>query len=752
MASSADIATPQRKRRLFGRLAEARLGSRLAVAIAIAAPISGFATYLIISDATPLGPQPELAIALIVLDIALLVLLAGIIGWRVFQLLMARRAGSAGSQLHIRLVTLFALIAVVPAILVAVFSAITINLGLETWFSNRVRQAVTNSVVVAEAYLDEHRQVIRADALAMATDINRASNLLHDNPSRFAELVTTQAALRALPEAYVINREADIIAQASLALAMTFDRPDPDAMERAANGEVVILTSEEDSQVRALVRLGAFVDAYLYVARFLDPRALDHLRRTRDAVAQYERLESQRSGVQLTLALIYFIFALLVLMTAIWVGLWFSNRLAMPVGRLIDAAMRVSEGDLRVRVPEGQPKDEIGGLSNAFNRMTAQLQAQRDELVQANRSIDDRRRFIEAVLFGVSAGVIGLDRTGCVEVANTTACKLLGVPPNSLVGHKLEDVAPELKELVRGVRKGLRTDVEPSDQVRMERDGTARDLLVRVTTEPAPDGPAGFVVTLDDVTRLMAAQRMAAWADVARRIAHEIKNPLTPIQLSAERLKRKYSTQIGEGRAVFEQCTDTIVRQVGDIRHMVDEFSAFARMPKPVMAEENITEVVRHAVFLQQVGDPTIMFGVIAPDEPVLVQCDQRLISQALVNLLKNAGEAVHARAEQEGQGAGYEGKIRVEIVTRGSTVEVQIIDNGTGLPGALRHRLTEPYVTTRDKGTGLGLAIVEKVMDDHGGALQVGDAPDGRGACMTLVFPLSRPADTADEPSEDAA
>ncbi|MCP1335779.1 sensor histidine kinase NtrY-like [Futiania mangrovi] len=751
MATSAETATPPGRRSLFGRLSEARLGSRLAVAIAIAAPFSGFLTYLVITDATPLGPQPELAVALIVLDVALLVLLAAIIGWRVFQLLMARRAGSAGSQLHIRLVTLFALIAVVPAILVAVFSAITINLGLETWFSTRVRQAVTNSVVVAEAYLDEHRQVIRADALAMATDVNRASNLLHDNPSRFGELVTTQAALRALPEAYVINSRGEIIAQASLAMAMTFDPPPAGAMDRAAEGEVVILTSEEDAQVRALVRLGAFVDAYLYVARFLDPRALDHLRRTRDAVEQYERLESQRSGVQLTLALIYFIFALLVLMTAIWVGLWFSNRLATPVGRLIDAAMRVSEGDLRVRVPEGQPKDEIGGLSNAFNRMTAQLQAQRDELVRANRSIDDRRRFIEAVLFGVSAGVVGLDQGGRVEVANTTACKLLGLPPDRLLGQRLEDVAPELKDLVRGVRKGLRTDLEPSDQVRIEREGTARELLVRVTTEPAPDGPAGFVVTLDDVTRLMAAQRMAAWADVARRIAHEIKNPLTPIQLSAERLKRKYSTQIGEGRAVFEQCTDTIVRQVGDIRHMVDEFSAFARMPKPVMAEENITEVVRQAVFLQQVGDPQIMFGVIAPDEAVLVQCDQRLISQALVNLLKNAGEAVHARAEQEGQGAGYEGKVRVEIVPGDGTVEVRIIDNGTGLPGDLRHRLTEPYVTTRDKGTGLGLAIVEKVMDDHGGTLRVSDAPDGRGASMTLVFPRPHPAGSIN-PSESVA
>ena len=415
----------------------------------------------------------------------------------------------------------------------------------------------------------------------------------------------------------------------------------PEQIEQAKGGQVVVLADSNEKAVSALVKLDAFVDAYLLVTRAVDPQVLEHQRRTHDAVSEYQRLNQNRSEIQLTFAALYVVVAMLILLAAVWLALWAASRIVTPIGRLAGAAERVSEGDLGVRVAVGKDDDEIGSLSETFNRMTSQLEGQRKELVDANFQLDSRRRFTEAMLAGVSAGVLGLDGEGRITLINRMASRLLNAAPEDIEGRHYSECIPELAGLIR--RAITEPTARAAGQVDVRRDGALRHLNVQVSSE-AGDKTHGFVVTFDDITDLVSAQRTAAWADVARRIAHEIKNPLTPIQLSAERLKRKYAGEVSSDPEVFAQCTDTIIRQVGDIGRMVDEFSSFARMPAPVIRSEEAQELVRHAVFLQRVAQPQIAFEVTAPAEPIVFDCDGRLVSQALINVLKNAAEAIAAR------------------------------------------------------------------------------------------------------------
>jgi two-component system nitrogen regulation sensor histidine kinase NtrY len=662
--------------------------------------------------------------------------LAALIAWRVAKLWTERRSGAVGSRLHFRLVAIFSAIAVVPAILVAFFAAFSLNLGIEAWFSERVQTALANSVSVANAYVDEHRQVIRNDIRAMQFDLNRAAPLLQTDQQRWRDLLQTEAQIRALPAVYVIDSTGRVLAS-----ARREDTPDrgpvaPEYIEQAASGEIVTITEPNEDAVSALVKLEAFVDAYLLVSRNVDPIVLERQQGTIDAVSEYERLDQNRSEMQLSFAGLYLVVAMLILLGAVWAALWAANKIVTPIGRLALAAGRVSEGDLRVRVNVAKDGDEINSLGQAFNRMTAQLEGQRNELVEANMQLDSRRRFTEAVLAGVSSGVVGLDGDGHVTLINPMASSLLDTEPTAAEGAHYSKVLPELGALIR------KAMVEPngnsSGQVDVQREGALRHLNVQVSRE-AGDRSQGFVVTFDDVTDLMSAQRTAAWAEVARRIAHEIKNPLTPIQLSAERLKRKYGSEITTEPEVFTQCTDTIIRQVGDIGRMVDEFSSFARMPAPVIRAEEAQELVRHAVFLQRIAHPQIVFDVSAPETPISIECDGLLVSQALTNVLKNAGEAITARLATDDKTPG---RIIIGITVAKGKLTISVRDNGVGLPPEHRHRLTEPYVTTRAKGTGLGLAIVRKIMEDHGGELQLADTRDqsegeAPGAIMRMVFPL---------------
>jgi len=705
------------------------LGRKVAVALAAAALASGIATYLALTGTPPFGPRPRAVLTLLNLDLVLLLALAAVVAKRLVEVWMERRRGLAGSRLQIRLVGLFSLIAVLPTIIVALFSYLFFGSGIESWFSDKVRTAISESVAVADAYVKEHQQAIRADALSMASDLDRSAASLQLNPQYLAPLLTAQAAMRGLADAAVLDRNGTMLARTGLVFALGFEEVSKDALRRAQQGEVVIMTDDQEERVRALVRLDELSDLYLYVGRFIEPRVLAHRDETHLAAEQYEQLQGRRSGLQIKFAVIYIVVAMLVLAAAVAIGIHFAAQLADPISRLVGAAERVRAGDLSARVPEGEKDDELVSLSRAFNRMTQQIQSQQRELIDANRQLDERRRFTETVLTGVSAGVIGLDRDGRIYLPNRTASALLGVDLDLSIGEDLAEVAPEMARLLKLAAR--RPDRLAQAQVQIAGVDSMRTLLVRIAAEHDDGEIRGFVVTFDDITELVSAQRKAAWADIARRIAHEIKNPLTPIQLAAERLRRKYLKEIKKDPETFRICTDTIIRHVEDIGRMVDEFSSFARMPAPVLKPEDLATIVEQAIFLERTAHPKIGFETRIAARPVPLRCDASLIGQALINIIKNAIESIEARTAESGPTPP--GQIRVTVEADGP-VAVTIEDNGKGLPRQGRERLTEPYVTTRAKGTGLGLAIVKKIMEDHRGQLILSDGERG-GARVRLVF-----------------
>ncbi len=730
-ATAETLAGPQPKRR------ETRVLGPIAVALAL---LSAFLTFIVLADLTPVLPTHYVVVTLLLVNACTVLLLLGIIVREVWLIMQARRAGRAGARLHIRIVGLFAIIAAVPAILVAIVASVTLDRGLDRLFSTRTRAAIENSLIVAEAYLHDHAEIVRSDILTMANNIARDQPVFSQDHAKLAQYLTFQASARRLSAAIVIDKELHVVARASLKVNQTFAMPPRDALPRIGvkNPQIVLLP--DTNYVAAVVRLEKYPDYWLYVTRLLDPRVVPQLQATRASVREYAALQARRVGVQVAFALMYTIIALTVLLAAVWIGLNFANVLVAPIRRLIGAANVVSTGNLYVRVPVRQSEGDLAQLGETFNRMTTELRTQRDDIMRARDLIDSRRRFTEAVLAGASAGVIGVDGKGCVSILNRSAERLIGFSEAEALGRPLAEVFPELADIMAAAQAGSRTQ----DQVTITRKGRERNLSVRITSEQSSESEHGYVVTLDDITELVAAQRTSAWADVARRIAHEIKNPLTPIQLSAERLRRKYGKVITEDRDVFVQCTDTIVRQVDDIRRMVDEFSKFARMPKPVIAAEDVADTVRQAVFLMRVGHADIDIEAEIAEDPMPARFDRRLISQALTNLIKNATEAIAAVPPAElGKGS-----IRVYAARDGDDVVIDLVDNGIGLPKENRSRLLEPYVTTREKGTGLGLAIVGRIVEDHGGHIELRDAaekiPGQRGAWIRLRFAASGEAPPA--------
>jgi two-component system nitrogen regulation sensor histidine kinase NtrY len=646
-----------------------------------------------------------------------------------------RRSGRAGAKLHVRLVTWFSAIAIVPAILVAIFASVTLNIGMQAWFSSNVRTALDGSVNISRQYVKEQFARIIIDAAEISDGIqldqslrDKAGNIQLGSMFAKLEAMTRD---RGLKGSFLVDSRGTLLGSSSKLKFNASLAPASDLAD-ALHGHPVAGADPSTGLVRALIRLDSLKDAYLLIVREVDPAAFNYYQRNRGAVSEYHALEQNRWKLQVVFALLYGMVTLVVLLAAIWSGLWAANRLVRPISGLIDAAGRVSEGDLDAQVRVERDDDELAGLSIAFNRMTQQLSAQRGDLMAAGRLNEIRRRFTETVLSGVSAGVIGLDGEGRVTIINRAAARLLNAAQEDMESSHYSQAVPELAPLI------LRAMSEPAGraggEVTIKRAGAPRSLSVQVTSERGSTD--GFVVTFDDITDLVSAQRTAAWADVARRIAHEIKNPLTPIQLSAERLQRKYADEIVTDPEVFKQCTDTIVRQVGDIGRMVDEFSSFARMPTPVMRRENAQELLQQAVFLQRVAHPGITFSTAAPKEPLHFEGDGRLISQALTNVLKNAGEGIAARIAK---GDDEPGRVTIAVVPNGASFAYRVTDNGIGLPPEHRHRLTEPYVTTRAKGTGLGLAIVRKIMEDHGGDISLADVEGGEGAEVTLTFPFAQ-------------
>ncbi len=717
-----------------------RLMRRVGLAIMIVALVSIAVTFAILMGLTPIAPTQEVVwIAMLVNGILATCLVLEIL-LEIYKLWTARRRGRAAARLHVRIVALFSVIAAVPAILMAILATFTLDKGLDRWFEERTRRIIDNALVVAQAYLQEHVQVLRAHLIAMANDVDRAETVYSNEPSRFDSFFSAQASLRGLQAAYILNSDGSVITR------IVFD-PKADILlppksvfpQAAASNAPVMIAPGKTNQVGGVMKLAAYDDFYLFVTRAMDPRVVDYLRLADDGAKSYRVLEKTRFGVQVAFALVYLGVALILLLSAIWIGFGFANRLVAPIRTLISAADEVSKGNLAVKVETHKSGGDLANLGATFNKMTGQLLGQRDALLAANEQIDRRRRFNEAVLSGVSTGVIGIDEEGRIMLVNRSAQTLLGVDEIAILNMPLEDVIPQLgAEISKTIHEDSGRSHET--QIEMALGGRQRTLNVRITSELSTRREHGYVVTIDDITDLVSAQRNSAWADVARRIAHEIKNPLTPIQLSAERIRRRYGKKVEEDRGVFDQCIDTIIRQVGDIGQMVDEFSSFARMRKPSKADADIRNSVREAAFMQTVGNPDIKITTDLPEDPVRATFDARLIGQALTNVIKNAAEAIEGRTGDDLP----EGRILVKLEDAGEQVVISVTDNGVGLPEENRQRLLEPYMTTREKGTGLGLAIVRKILEDHGGTIELQDAPDtSLGETGTMVrLTLSKKAE----------
>lgn len=685
-----------------------QIGRKLLMLLVAGAILSVIATYVMLTQAPPFLKSRKLLIFLLSLDFAFLLTLAAIIAKNFAALWAERKIDQAGSKLHGKIVAIFSLVAIAPTILIAVFSAIFFNIVIQSWFNQRVETAIGESIAVAGAYLGEHQKVISVNAQAMAAELAPIVEYLFSEPGALDQKLTDQVQLRSLDEAIIFDKNMQVLGRSRFSFSLNFESVSGADLENAKTAPV-IYTNGDNDRVRALVAINPLSNAYLLVGRGVSPTVLSRIENATKAAQEYTRLESQGSNIAMKFAGIFVGIAILLLLSAVLGGLLFANKLARPIRRLIQASDEVCKGNLAVRIAEEDETEELSSLTSAFNRMTAQLESQRDELMVANEQLNDRRQFTEAVLGGVSAGVIGLDSLGNIHLPNQSASKLLKIDLAQEIGKKLTNIIPEIAPLFKEIEESGTDFIEA--QITLNRDGHGHTLFVRISIESTRNKRTGYVVTFDDITQLQAAQRKAAWADMARRIAHEIKNPLTPIQLSAERLKRKYAQQIGQESDSFYKCIDTIIRQVDHIGKLVGEFSSFARMPAPNIKPEDFVKTCKEEIFLQQQAHPSIKIDFDPSFSTIPFSYDRSQMGQVLTNLLKNAIEAIEAKNTMDGH-------IHVLLTDEDQIVTLTIADNGIGLPSEGRERLTEPYVTFRDKGTGLGLAIVKKIVEDHGGIL----------------------------------
>jgi two-component system nitrogen regulation sensor histidine kinase NtrY len=705
-------------------------------------------SFLIMTGATSIEPTPEVWTLIWVANGLLVLLVIALVVTEAMLLVQSRVLGQAGSGLQLRMVTMFALAAAVPAVIVAIVATISLNQGLDQWFSERTKTMVESSRQVARSYMLEHAQVLRDDIIWVAGELEQAHGTFQTDREQYQRILTALAVTRSLPFAELISGNGDTLMSAQIAAQGVSPQLPDGLIPHVVEGVPTLISPGDTQLVGAVIKLRGYDNTYLFVARPVNQEVLEFMRLTDDNVTEYRQYASNRLVFQITFTIMYLGLALVLLLAALWVGIALANRFVDPIRNLMIASSRVSDGDLDVQVPVQPCRGDLRDLSDRFNTMTRQLKTQRVALVRANETNEKRRQFTEAVVEGVSAGIIGLDPFGAITLFNARAVEMLGRDEISVIGLQVGEVVPALGPIVERAKSSRRGQIR--DQIEVGAGPDYRTYQVQLTREGSIAESKGYVVTLDDITDLLSAQRTGAWADVARRIAHEIKNPLTPIQLSAERLRRRYAKKLEDDFEVFDKSINTILRQVGDIGRMVDEFSSFARMPEAKPAKADLSEAVRSAVFLESVRLPDVSIKMDLPEQPLAAFFDQRLIAQVLTNLIKNAVEAI--------EGAGLEAikgpAITVQIREEGDKARVSVTDNGKGWPKENRQRLLEPYVTTREKGTGLGLAIVARIIEQHGGSVDLIDAePDenGRvGACFTFTLPLSAPGD--DDDAEAAA
>jgi PAS domain S-box len=710
-------------------------------AVVLASVVMSSISFLILSGATRIEPSPEIWTAIWVVTGILVLLMIALVVTEAALLFQARVQGHAGARLQVRMVTMFALLAAIPAAIVAVVATIALNQGLDQWFSERTRSMVESSRLVARSYMLEHAQVLRDDIIWVATELEQARATFESDRERFQRIFTALAVTRSLPFSSLIDAEGDTLMRAQINVQGGYPRLPEGITDGVVEGRPTAIAPGSTNLVGSVVKLRGYEDTYLFVARAVDPEVLEYMRLTDENITEYREYASNRLVFQITFTIMYVGLAVVLLLAALWIGIALANRFVDPIRYLMIASNRVSQGDLDVRVPVREERGDLRDLMNRFNRMIEQLRSQREALVSASQMNEKRRQFTEAVVEGVSAGIVGLDPYNAVTLVNARACQMLGKSERELMGAAIDKVLPELGTILERARSARRGQVR--DQIHIGSEQDRRTYQVQLTREGSITESKGYVLTFDDITDLESAQRTSAWADVARRIAHEIKNPLTPIQLSAERLRRRYGNKLEDDREVFDKCINTIVRQVGDIGRMVDEFSAFARMPEAAPAMADLSDTIRQAVFLESVRLPEIDISTDLPEEPIYAYFDTRLISQCLTNLIKNSVEAF----ESIEISSLVHPRISVQAAIEGQFARIAVSDNGKGWPKENRLRLLEPYMTTREKGTGLGLAIVTKIVEQHGGQIELLDSdPDesGRvGATFAFTLPLHSSTNT---------
>ncbi|MGC6527763.1 MAG: ATP-binding protein [Paracoccaceae bacterium] len=725
----------------LSRLSRLRFQRRIATYVNIGliclAPVLALVTYLILGPIDQ-GRESNLLRVILLCDLLYLLALTSLVMQRVMQIVALRRQKSAGSQLHLRLTGVFSAMSLLPTATVAVFAVLSINMGFEAWFSDRVQGVIADSLEAAQAYEQEQVRGLKEDIAALASDLEAYRRTAINDPQLLRQRLSDaqENVQRGLKEAFIIDDTGDLILRGNRSYLFDYEEPSSELIQTAIR-EIVIIPDIPNNELRALSYLNGFGTYFLLVSRVIDGNLFALLDETQAAGQFYQQLESQRGASLFRFGIIYLIFAVLLIAASVFAALFFAERLSRPIGRLTGAAQKVGEGALDTRVVEEEGNDEISQLSKYFNQMTQQLEKQRETLLENTEQIELRRRMFDSVLSSVTSGVLGLDAEGKVSFVNKSAERLLGgheILENSHLSVAVPEFFPLFERLTQTKNESLQEELKTVQAGRLE------NLLVRVGRRRNEKGQLeGYVIAFDDVTDLVSAQRSAAWGDVARRIAHEIKNPLTPIQLSAERIRRKFAPKLSEESDDLERMTDVIVRQTSDLRHIIDEFSKFARLPQPKKSKEDLIPIVKAAVLLQENGQPNINFVSRIPQNSLVINIDATMISQALTNLLKNAGEAIDTRRDK--LGGTIAGEIHVGVEQVGDNVQVIIDDNGIGLPQD-RARLFEPYVTTRDKGTGLGLAIVKKIVEEHGGTLSLEDAPSfdaapnfGARVVMSLPF-----------------
>ncbi|MGB2303293.1 MAG: ATP-binding protein [Candidatus Puniceispirillales bacterium] len=724
------------ERHFFSGIKQMITETRLAYASILLALVLGLLTYAVLSSPQFLDGKSNVTYLVLGLDIMVLLLMSGFVVRQIVNLIRERRRRMAGYELHLRIAVLFSIISVLPSLIVIGFAVFVLDYSLRGWFNDRISTAVEESVNIANSYLEEHKRSVSGQILAMANDINREAPNLLRNRNSFDLYLTNQAGVRNLTEALVIDSTGRVIANSQFAYAVTFSDLDDAFFDKANLGEVSIANTDNDNRIRAGLRLNQFVDAYLLVGRFVDPTVLASVERTQFASSSYQLLDIRQLDLQISFAVMFGMVALLLLLSSVWLGLNFANAIVTPISAIISVADKVRSGNHATRVGQIHDQGEIGELAASFDRMLDEINRNRQELVEANIQLDKRREFTEAVLAGVSSGVIGIDHEQTITLPNLAALKMLKLQPESAIGKNLAVVVPEFAELLKRAAMVPRL---PEINIEINRNDINLTLLTRITREMIGGRVVGYVVTFEDVSALMDAQRKAAWSDVARRIAHEIRNPLTPMQLASERLAEKFSMSDPKQDASFRSNVDMIARQVDDIRRLVDEFTSFARMPAPSIANHNLIDIIQSQVMLikAEATDISIQTDFGSWDH-VMIACDDGMIRQVITNLLQNAVDAM-IEADSSDK------KIWIMLTKTPDKIQVMIIDNGPGLPLSKRKHLTDPYVTNRKKGSGLGLAIVKKIMEDHGGSLRLSSMSDNdidltvaegyHGALVTLDF-----------------